>query len=935
MHHRSILSAILVSLCVSIAAAAEPATPDYVRDVAPLLKKYCAGCHNEDDREGELALDSFAQLQRGGERGPVALAGDSKASRLLLMLTGEAEPRMPPEDSETPSADEIDVLRRWVDGGAKGPAGEEPPRQLITPQLKPFPGVGAVTAADWSPDGKWIAVARFGKVQLMDSETGKVVRPIGKHPGKVNSVRFSSLGDRLVTASGVTGLQGVATIWEVASGKQLHQFKGHRDAIYSAALSPSGDVLATSSYDGKIRLWTVASGENHLTLGGHNGAVYDLAFSPDGRHLASASADETVKIWEVKTGRRMDTLGQPLDEQFVVRFSPDGRFIAAGGADNRIRVWKFVSREKQQINPLLFARFAHDGAVLALAYTPDGKRLLSLSDDRSAKLWETDRYTTLMTLEEQPDVAVALAVAPDSKSFLVGRMDGAVQVYATPQVAVANRGANNLKTVIVATDEMSQIDEREPNDAAEQAQAVSIPATIKGHVRSTAAAQSDADLFRFQAKTGEQWVLEVNAARNKSKLDSKVEVLSAAGEPIARVKLQAVRDSYFTFRGKDSNTIDDFRVHNWEEMELNEYLYSDGEVVKLWLWPRGPDSGFKVYPGEGKRYGYFGTTPTSHALQAPCFIVEPHSPSAKLIPNGLPTFTLFFENDDESQRRLGSDSKLTFTAPADGQYLARVTDVRGFAGDDFHYSLTIRPRRPDFKVTLGGANPTVNKAGGREFSVRAERIDNFDGPIRVDIENAPPGFHVTSPITIEAEQNVAYGVISADADAPAPTAENAKATSVAATALINDAEVTHGVNNLGEIKLAEAAKVVVRLRRIDDAPDARYSADNPLELVVAPGQTIQAKVVVERRDFKARISFGNADAGRNLPHGVIVDNIGLNGLLVVEGKSERSFFITAAKWAPDTTRPFHILARVEGNQATLPVVLRVRRPEQTAAAGED
>ncbi|MFN8705860.1 MAG: hypothetical protein ACK50J_04210, partial [Planctomyces sp.] len=84
-------------------------------------------------------------------------------------------------------------------------------------------------------------------------------------------------------------------------------------------------------------------------------------------------------------------------------------------------------------------------------------------------------------------------------------------------------------------------------------------------------------------------VLEIHAARDKSPLDSKIEVLTADGKPVLHRKLQAIRDSYFTFRGKDSVTVDDFRMFNWQEMDLNQYLYADGEVMRLWLYPRGPD----------------------------------------------------------------------------------------------------------------------------------------------------------------------------------------------------------------------------------------------------------------------------------------------------------------------------------------------------------
>ena len=61
----------------------------------------------------------------------------------------------------------------------------------------------------------------------------------------------------------------------------------------------------------------------------------------------------------------------------------------------------------------------------------------------------------------------------------------------------------------------------------------------------------------------------------------------------------------------------DFRLFGWQEIGLDQYLYSNGEVTKTWMHPRGPDSGFDVYPGTGTRYTYFGTTHTTHALGEP------------------------------------------------------------------------------------------------------------------------------------------------------------------------------------------------------------------------------------------------------------------------------------------------------------------------------
>ncbi len=100
---------------------------------------------------------------------------------------------------------------------------------------------------------------------------------------------------------------------------------------------------------------------------------------------------------------------------------------------------------------------------------------------------------------------------------------------------------------------------------------ISLPALVQGIIHSESPAAGDAagssgevlpatdsDTYRFSLKAAERLVLEVKAQRDKSPLDSRIEVLSSDGKPVLNKKLQAVRDSYFTFRGKDSTTSDDF-----------------------------------------------------------------------------------------------------------------------------------------------------------------------------------------------------------------------------------------------------------------------------------------------------------------------------------------------------------------------------------------
>lgn len=934
-----------LTMIVAVLLAAAPAfgsegssAPDYATQVAPIFKKYCAGCHNDEDREGKFSLESYASLGRGTPRGPALLPGDAAASRIVRLMTSTVKPMMPPKDEPRPSPLEIELVKTWIASGARGPRGQAPDRlALMVPRIPSHAKARPITAMDSTSDGRWLAVARDAEVGLYSGRPPRSAAPertLGHYPGKVTALHFTPAGDTLVTASGVAGLGGVAAIWNVASGALVQQFEGHRDSLYDAELSPDGKQLATCGYDKTIMLWDAVSGKPLRTLEGHTGAVYDVAFSPDGRFLVSASADDTCKVWRVEDGQRMDTLPQPLKAEYTCAFSPDGRWIVAGGADNNIRVWKFVSRDKPEINPMVIARFAHEGAIVRLAFTRDGTQLVSLAEDRTIKVWRTSDYSEGGLWENQSDVPTALALSPDGGSFEVGRLDGSLASYPIPAAAATVSQAVLAQSKSVeapAARPVAEATEHEPNNAPNQANRVTIPARIAG-VIAAAAGRSDVDFFRFTAKAGEQWVFETSADRAKSKLDSHIEVLDGQGRRIPRVLLQAVRDSYFTFRGKNDSEAGDFRVFNWQEMRLNEYLYVNGEVVKLWRYPEGPDSGFGVYPGRGNRWGYFDTTPLAHALGEPCYIVEPHPPGTKLVPNGLPVFSLYYENDDDAHRESGKDSRLFFTTPADGDYLVKIKDVRGLEGPDFRYTLTIRERRPDFTVALAGADPKVGAGSAKEFSLSARRIDGFDGPIRVDLADIPPGFRVTTPLVIEAGQLEALGVIEADAGATPPTALAAKASKVTATGRIGGREVSHSVNNLGTIQLAPAPKLRVAIGPAEGGPrPTNASGHEPLEFVIEPGRTITLTVRLERKGFSGPVPFGTSGAGRNLPFGVIVDNLGLNGLLVLENQPERVFFVTADSGTPEQVRPFHLTTSSEGGQSSPPVMLRVKKPRPEVA----
>ncbi|HAM72414.1 MAG TPA: hypothetical protein DCM86_12300 [Verrucomicrobiales bacterium] len=917
----------------------------YERDVAPILRSHCAGCHNDVDLSGGLSVERYATLRTGGkEEGDPLIPGNPDASFLLRSLEGRTSPKMPPKEEPLVPAGEIALLRQWIAGGAKGPAADGSILEtLVVPEggersRQPTP----VTALAPSPDHRRLAVGRYGVVELRSSDGRRVLRTMAGLPGKVNGVRFSPDGRLLAIATGIAGLQGVAHLHDVGTGRLIRTFGGHRDLVQAAEFSPDGRLLATAGYDRKIRIWTLASGHLEREIAVHNGAVFDLAFSPDGRVLASASADQTVKLWRVSDGERLDTLNQPQGEVYKVAFSPDGGHIVAAGADRRLHLWKFTSHEQPGPNPVIESRFAHEAAIQAFSFSPGGRELITSGADRSVKLWSFPGLVELHAFAPQPDIVVSFS--PPAKAggeFLSGSMNGTITPLPVPRLAGAarggpepaapRRGSPAPEGTSDASTHLPLVTEVEPNDQPSMAQPVRLPVEIQGRIQHG----GDRDLFRFHATRGEELALAVNAARSGSKLDSRIEVLHADGTPVEQVVLQAVRDSWFTFRGKDSETSDDFRLQNWTEMQLDQYLYAEGEVVRLWLYPRGPDSGFKVYPGTGKRQTWFSTTAVTHALNAPAYIVVPGPAGSHPVPNGLPFFRLNYENDDDPARRWGTDSLLLFTPPADGDYLARLTDVRGFGGEtNFAYTLAIRGRRPDFTVAIEGLNPKVSPGSGREIRFTATRTEGFDGPIRIEVEGLPDGFTSSLPLEIEAGQESAIATLHAAPGTRDPDAQADARVRITATARVGGRDFHKDLGSLGDLQLGAAAKVTLAVLPGSAAASGAPSAGMPTEFLIHPGETITAKVRAVRADFTGRIELGGEDSGRNLPHGVYVDNIGLNGLLIVEGQTEREFFITAAPKVRPGVRRFHLRTTADGGQASEPVTLRVVAAEGKVAGAK-
>ena len=245
----------------------------------------------------------------------------------------------------------------------------------------------------------------------------------------IQAVAFSPDGLTAVTGS----RSGTARLYNVATGRTFGKVMNHAKLVKRVALRPDGEVVLTASLDGTAQLWNAADGEprcepmSHRFPTGAGVQVETAVFSPDGRVVLTGDSNGLVRIWNGDTGELIhvfEKINGPTDS---VCFSPDGTRIVASFASpsNAVRVWDSASRE-------VLWEAEHGDRVRTVTVSPDGRVVMSASNDETARFWDArDGHQLGPELRHGGEVFVA-AFRPDSRLAVSGGYDATVRLWDVP-----------------------------------------------------------------------------------------------------------------------------------------------------------------------------------------------------------------------------------------------------------------------------------------------------------------------------------------------------------------------------------------------------------------------------------------------------------------------------------------------------------------------
>jgi eukaryotic-like serine/threonine-protein kinase len=340
-------------------------------------------------------------------------------------------------------------------------------RGWAVPSEVPLRHAGRVTTASFSRDGRRVLSASWDRTAAVwDVVNGRQLFAL-RHEDMILSARYSVDGHRIITASA----DGTAQIADAATGT-VQSWLRHSNKVQWAEFSRDGALAVTACADNVARIWDANTGELKRELSGHTGSLVIARFSPDAKFVATATGLGGLRLWSVESEKMVFKLVGDHDFAAIetLAFSQDGRHLISGGDDHTARLWNIATGEP------VGAPLAHRSVVWHAEFSPDGKLLLTTCEDGAARLWDVQTMQLVgEPLRHQSGVTFG-QFSPDGQSVVTASSDNTARVWdvrtQTPlcqplrhieRVIQAGFSADGLRLVTASYDGVAQVWELRPH----------------------------------------------------------------------------------------------------------------------------------------------------------------------------------------------------------------------------------------------------------------------------------------------------------------------------------------------------------------------------------------------------------------------------------------------------------------------------------------
>jgi WD40 repeat protein/DNA-binding SARP family transcriptional activator len=233
-----------------------------------------------------------------------------------------------------------------------------------------------ITAVDWSPDGRYLAVSEFaGRLLMLDAEDGGRPTVVGSEPEphQIRALTFSPDGRTIATASFNQEIPDThhVSIWDWKAGEVVRTLDVSASSL---TYDGSGDRLAIGSYDGAVQIRNASTGEVERSFRAGSVTVMNVVFSPDGELLATGGEDATIRVFDLRAdpGPRLLALRGHASVVSGLDFSPEGKELASASPDEVVRVWALDLDELVSLAEDELTRPLTDDECRQYLHQPDG-----------------------------------------------------------------------------------------------------------------------------------------------------------------------------------------------------------------------------------------------------------------------------------------------------------------------------------------------------------------------------------------------------------------------------------------------------------------------------------------------------------------------------------------------------------------------------------